>query len=533
MDREHFDALTRLFSTRGSRRAALATALGGVLLGRVVDPAEAGRKRKGKHHKRQRQDEDDDDNGQDEQCYPGTDCRPGQGRTNAGCDFSGSTTFAGRNVRGAILAGANFTGADASGADLRGAVLTDACLVNADLREARIDESTVLDGAIFCHTVLPDGSIDDTGCSRETPCCPTSPPGGGAPLCRDDSECTNAGELCCDGRCIDVRFDPLHCGNCRRFCDLDNAGHCVEGICINCVVCADPRQCQYQSVGDAIKAGNFAVITVCPGIYKEHVHIDVSCQVVGLGRSPGDVVLDGEGRPSPDAVLSVGEFQSATVRNLTVKGGNASGQFGGGVVNLGELTLQNVHVTDNTAPNFAGGGISNVGTSARLILENTLVGFNTAGDGGGISNGRGHVTLRRGTTVTDNNALQGGGIINRGTLTLEGTRVVHNIAQSGGGIENRGGDVTLTQQSFVQSNIVRQISAGPVVGGGINNVAGSVTFIGEAFVNDNTATGGAGSGGGILNRGTVTSDNRPIATLVVDNSPDDCVNADSGTGCPA
>ena len=88
------------------------------------------------------------------------------------------------DARGAILANTNFTGADASGADFRAAVLNGACFVDADLTDARIDNSTVLDRAIFCNTVMPDGSIDNSGCGQQSTCCP----------CPDGNCTTNLGD---------------------------------------------------------------------------------------------------------------------------------------------------------------------------------------------------------------------------------------------------------------------------------------------------------------------------------------------------
>ena len=66
-------------------------------------------------------------------------------------------------------------------------------------------------------------------------------------------------------------------------------------------------------------------------------------------------------------------------------------------------------------------------------------------------------------------------------------------------------------------------------GGGIDNAQGTVNLTDDSSVTGNTATGGAGSGGGILNAGTVTIDG---SSSVEGNTPDDCVNDGSGTGCP-
>ncbi|MCC7021284.1 MAG: hypothetical protein IT338_00570, partial [Thermomicrobiales bacterium] len=44
-------------------------------------------------------------------------------------------------------------------------------------------------GAIFCRTTMPNGSRNDTGCAKGTPCCPT---------CAETRRCAR-GQLCCNG----------------------------------------------------------------------------------------------------------------------------------------------------------------------------------------------------------------------------------------------------------------------------------------------------------------------------------------------
>ena len=168
MDASRFDGLTAILSEGRTRRGAVAALLGAVALGSTSGgaPAKGGRKRKRKGR------EQAEEIPATVACYAGTNCEPGHGATNAGCDFSGSDLFVDLDARGAILANSNFTGADASGADFRGAVLNGACFVDADLTDARIDNSTVLDKAIFCNTIMPGGSLDDSGCGRQTTCCP-------------------------------------------------------------------------------------------------------------------------------------------------------------------------------------------------------------------------------------------------------------------------------------------------------------------------------------------------------------------------
>jgi hypothetical protein len=116
----------------------------------------------------------------------------------------------------------NFTNADAGGTDFRGANLSGSCFVDASLRNARLGNSVNLGGAIFCNTVTPDGSIDNSGYGKGTACCPTTCQGeactpetchGFGDLCG-----TVAGPCCPERTCINP---PLSICNKFRTTDAD------------------------------------------------------------------------------------------------------------------------------------------------------------------------------------------------------------------------------------------------------------------------------------------------------------------------
>ena len=172
MDREHFDALARLVSTKQSRRSAVAALLGATLLGHDPDATLARDKRKVKGRQGQSQER--------KPCYPGKNCIPGKGKNTSGCDFSHSTLFKNKDVRGANLSNSNFFAADLEGADFRGANLSGSCFVAASLLNAKLGSSVNLGNAVFCHTLMPDGSFNMSGCEHATACCPVCP-GRGVP----------------------------------------------------------------------------------------------------------------------------------------------------------------------------------------------------------------------------------------------------------------------------------------------------------------------------------------------------------------
>ena len=104
------------------------------------------------------------------------------------CDLSGANlegaslkwvNMTGANLTGANLTGAylieaslsnaNLTKATLTGTDLVGAQLTKANLTNTDLTKANLEYSinfTTADttGATFCRTIMPDGSMNKSGC---------------------------------------------------------------------------------------------------------------------------------------------------------------------------------------------------------------------------------------------------------------------------------------------------------------------------------------------------------------------------------
>jgi hypothetical protein len=161
MDHAHFDTLARRVFTdlRQSRRAALATLVGVTLLRHDVGMTLAKKQAKAT-------------TAAADACFPGgTTCRPGRGTNASRCDFAHSTLFTHKDVRGANLSNSNFFAADLRGADFRGANLSGSCFVGADLTGAKLGSSVNLHDAIFCHTTMPDGRIDNSGCAGETPCC--------------------------------------------------------------------------------------------------------------------------------------------------------------------------------------------------------------------------------------------------------------------------------------------------------------------------------------------------------------------------
>jgi hypothetical protein len=193
----------------------------------------------------------------------------------------------------------------------------------------------------------------------------------------------------------------------------------------------------------------------------------------------GPATLDGQGS---GVVFSVGIGANVTLEDLIVQNGCACSTVGGtnlgggGIDNVGTLTLENSTVQDNTA--LGGGGILNlVGT---LTLENSSVLNNTGGlvfiglgGGGGIENLAGAVILDNSSVLNNTELGQGGGIYTvcgtpigggacdiGGTVTLKNSLVKGNTASQGGGIYVSGPLPTL-ENSAVKDNIPDDIFPTP------------------------------------------------------------------------
>lgn len=176
------------------------------------------------------------------------------------------------------------------------------------------------------------------------------------------------------------------------------------------------------------------------------------------------------------------------VAGTTIVDGTRSGTVvsvnAGYSVGISDLTIQNGSTFGD------GGGIANRGT---LTLTSSIVRGNSAhfGSGGGILN-TGTLRLSN-STVSGNSAESGGGIANGGALTLSNSTVKGNTAYLyvGGGITN-GGTLTLDDSSVVEN-------IGNVGGGGIYNTR--TATLANSAVKGNTALY---LGGGIANYGTLS-----------------------------
>src|SRR5438477_10110349 len=178
---------------------------------------------------------------------------------------------------------------------------------------------------------------------------------------------------------------------------LPGDGLCQTDITDECTLRAAIQEANFA----AARSTSAPAISVPTGVYTLTLagadenqaatgDLDLFGPLTITGEDESATNVDGGGL---DRVFDVRGGDSTTpvnISNLTVRGGT-TGNFGGGIFNVGNLSVTDVTVSGNAAhadanaPFFTrGGGIANEGIAAlsRLTVSN-----NTADEGGGIFNG--------------------------------------------------------------------------------------------------------------------------------------------------
>ena len=164
----------------------------------------------------------------------------------------------------------------------------------------------------------------------------------------------------------------------------------------------------YGSLQDAVNASSAGDSLKVKGTCVGSTVVDRSLAISGHGA---EATLDGG---MLGTVLRIQEGVTLKLTRLTITHGadTSTDGDGGGVRNLGTLTVKDSVVTDNRSGNGAGAGIYNAGD---LTVTDSTISHNRAGYfGGGLYNVLGATAALRRTSVSDNTANIGGGIYNPG-----------------------------------------------------------------------------------------------------------------------
>jgi hypothetical protein len=202
--------------------------------------------------------------------------------------------------------------------------------------------------------------------------------------------------------------------------------------------------------------GNLQLQAALPALSK-NITID------GPGMAALDVLGSGPDAPTLYNVFTVMPNTTCKIDNISIAEGD--GDFGGGIYNMGDLTLLDVSISDCSVTS-GGGGIFNF-RSGQLTMTSTFVQSNFAvHTGGGIEN-EGQLQVFAGSRIEGNSAGQGGGLFNAGATTIKGNSLINtNYASSGGGVYMSTGTVAMTGGSISNNSAVGGNGGGLYVNAG-------------------------------------------------------------------
>lgn len=238
-----------------------------------------------------------------------------------------------------------------------------------------------------------------------------------------------------------------------------------------------------NGVNDTIRIGANSAAFVASGI-----NIEIRRSVTILGASTTNTVLQfsGGARGGETALLtSGGPTVNVKLQDLTLRG-TAGNQLAGIRNPDTTLTLTRVRIT-----NFGYVGINNAGTAAvdHSQIDHDGI-FGELPLGGGIAN-HGTFTLTT-STISDNFATDGAGLVNFGSIQVSDSSFIGNQALGkGGGAYTQSPDTTFTRVVF-DSNVAE-------VGGGLFVDVGGMGHLDQSTLISNQAVDGGGAaveGGG-------------------------------------
>lgn len=202
--------------------------------------------------------------------------------------------------------------------------------------------------------------------------------------------------------------------------------------------------------------------------------IVLGTQLPAIVAGQGTLTIDGVGQSvtisgnNSVRVFTVNSSATFNLQNITVANGRLP-YGGGGVYNVGTLTVTNSTFSNNSADN--GGGVYNQGT---LTVTNSVFSGNSANlwGGGGVYN-EGTLTVTNSTFSGNSAGEGGGGILNWATLTVTNSAFSGNSANlSGGGIRNWG---SATVRNSILANSPSGGNCAGTIGNGGNNLDSGAT----------------------------------------------------------
>jgi len=290
----------------------------------------------------------------------------------------------------------------------------------------------------------------------------------------------------------------------------ENDGSCVDGDC------SLRDALQTAAAGDTIDFSVTGTITLTLG------ELYVINDLIISGPGTEKLTISGN---NTSRVFYISNSVPAVISDLTIANGKViDNTGGGGIFNVGFLTLNNVVVSSNQAVQSAfvsqGGGIFNF---KSLTMNGGEVKNNTADNGGGGIYSYINTTLNlQGVLIANNTSVmnEGGGVMIRSgtTATINNSSVVGNSSSYGGAGIMADSSLTITNSLIANNTDINTPSDG--YGGGLLLSGSSNTFIlTNVTISGNSVhdANNASYGGGIyLYQGTLNLNNVTISNNISD-----------------
>jgi hypothetical protein len=188
-------------------------------------------------------------------------------------------------------------------------------------------------------------------------------------------------------------------------------------------------------------------------------------------KAPASGVIVSGGGTS--GVFQIGSGVTATLSNLSIVGGKASGN-GGGVDNEGTVSLSDCTLSGDSAGK-SGGGLYNAGSAT--LSDCTIAGDSAGTGGGGLLNWISAQLTLTDCTLSGNSATNdGGGLYDAATATLTDCTIVANSAGLVGGGLNCASPATANLTNTIVAGNTNPSGASDITGFG--TVSGTYDLIG-------------------------------------------------------
>ena len=243
------------------------------------------------------------------------------------------------------------------------------------------------------------------------------------------------------------------------------------------------------SFSDTIVLGSGTHTLALTGTTNSTGDLDIYSDVEIVGAADGSTIIDADGI---DRVFHV-QSDSATLRNVTIQGGETNAAAGGGgllVAGGSSATLDNVVLRNNAG---FGGGISSAGT--LTVTNSSILNNDGYAQGGGVRLNGGSSVFNVVTIAGNSGTSAGGVLVTASSLThnFSNVTISGNSGTSAGGIGANGGYTYVTQSTITNNNATG--------GGGIDRSSGTVQIGNSIIAGNSSAAAGHEIDGAIVSDG--------------------------------